>query len=80
MKRTRQGWNAQTILAAVCIAALFAAIATQICTIVAPVANALPLLALFFAVGMCCTWIMARLEARWQRAAGDRQAEDVVAE
>ena len=68
MNPTRRGRNAKTILAAVVLSALFAAVATQIYGIIVPSANALPLLALFFAVGICAAWATVRLDARWQRA------------
>ena len=68
MNNARLAQNAKTIVATVMIAALFAAVATQIYALVVPTANALPLLALFFVVGVCVAWIMVRLEARWQRA------------
>lgn len=76
MSRTKR--QARTVLASVVLAALFSAVATQIYGIIVPIANALPLLVLFFVVGLCLTWIMLRLEARWRRTAGageDRAAE-----
>lgn len=62
--------NAKTIFANGALAALFAAVATQIYTLIVPTANALPLLALFFVVGACIAWMATRLEARRQRAEG----------
>ena len=70
--------NAKTALASLVLAALFSAVATQIYGIMVPIANAVALLVLFFVVGLCLTWIMLRLEARWRRAAG--AGEDAAAE
>ena len=67
--------NAKTVLASLVLAALFSAVATQIYGIIVPIANALPLLVLFFVVGLCLTWIMLRLQARWQQADSDAAAE-----
>ena len=64
--------NAKTIFANAALAALFAAVATQIYALVVPTANALPLLALFFAVGVCVAWMATRLEARRQRTERSR--------
>ena len=69
--------NAKTILAAVVFAALFAAVATQIYAIIVDVANALPLLALFFAVGICVAWATMWLDARWQRTERNPDSVDV---
>ena len=66
MDHTRLARNAKTIFANAALAALFAAVATQIYALVVPTANALPLLALFFAVGVCVAWMATRLEARRQ--------------
>ena len=67
MDHARLARNAKTIFANGALAALFAAVATQVYAIVVPTANALPLLALFFVVGVCGAWAATRLEARQQR-------------
>lgn len=57
----------QTALATIAFAALFAAVATQIYTLLVPTRSAVWLLILFFTVGLGVAWGALRVDARRRR-------------